>query len=69
MVGLVFQEGVPDFFGVPLYGAKQLVGLFNLGFGGNDGLGAVPQWEVEAAIEDIGEVPFCCNDCLSSIGK
>ena len=52
-----------------LYGAEQFVGLFHLGFGVNDGSGAVPQWELEAAIENVGEVPFRGDDRASSIGK
>jgi hypothetical protein len=69
VVSLVFQEGVADVFGMPLDGAKKLVGLFDLGFGSNDGLGAVPQWKVQSAIEYIGEVPFCGDDCPSGVGK
>jgi hypothetical protein len=69
MFGSVFQEGVPEFFGMLLYCAEELVGLFHLGFGGNDGLSAVPQWEGEAAIENVGEVPFRCDYRPASIGK
>ena len=69
MFGSVLQEGIPDFFGMFLYGSERSIGLFHLGFGVNDGSGAVPQWELEAAIENVGEVPFRCDDRPSSIGK